>query len=74
MEFIVRNKVYRSWEQMHRREDTVPPSFVCGVLINLALDAKGGTSFVNPAEGSLLVSLFFKRNLEILNCALVWPS
>jgi hypothetical protein len=74
MEFIVRNEIYRLWEWMHRREGIVPSSFVCGVLIILTLDAEGGTSFVNPVEGSLLDSLLFTRNLEIFNCALVWPT
>jgi hypothetical protein len=59
---------------MHRREGTVPPSIVCGVPINPALDAEGGTPFANPVEGSLLASLLFERNFEILNCALVWPA
>jgi hypothetical protein len=44
------------------------------ILINLAFDADRGTSFMNPVEGSLLVSLLLVRNLEILNCALLWPT
>jgi hypothetical protein len=54
MEFIVCNKVYMSWEQMHKREDTEPHFFVCGVLINPPLDVEGGTSFANPVKASLL--------------------
>jgi hypothetical protein len=51
---------------MHRREDAVPTSSVCGVLINPAFHAGGGTSFANPVEGILHVSLLFERNLEIV--------
>jgi hypothetical protein len=70
---MLHNEVYRSWEQIHRREDAVPPSFVW-VLINPVLDAEGETSLTNPVEGRLLVSLLFDRDLESLNCALVWPA
>jgi hypothetical protein len=42
-------------------------------FINPVLDTDCGTSFKNPVEGSLLISLLSERNLEIFNYALVWP-
>jgi hypothetical protein len=40
-------------------------TLMCGVLIWPALDAERMTTFVNPVEGHLYVSLLFEGELEI---------